>query len=81
MFHDSGASLPRGVGTRTPEQVAEALVRGIEKDRLEVDVAPLTMRLGAKAAGLAPATVGAIQRRLGSAQISSSMARGQADKR
>lgn len=81
MFHDSGASLPRGVGTRTPEQVAEALVRGIEKDRLEVDVAPLAMRLGAKAAGLAPATVGAIQRRLGSAQISSSMARGQADKR
>ena len=81
MFHDSGVSLPRGVGTRTPDQVAEALVRGIEKGRLEVDVAPLSLRLGAKAAGLAPATVGAIQRRLGSVEISSSMARGQADKR
>jgi short-subunit dehydrogenase len=81
MFHDSGVSLPRGVGTRTPEQVAEALVRGIEKGRLEVDVAPLSLRLGAKVAGLAPAAMGAIQRRLGSAEISDTMARGQADKR
>ena len=51
MFHDSGASLPRGVGTRTPEQVAEALVRGIEKGRLEVDVAPLSLRLGPRPRG------------------------------
>ena len=46
-----------------------------------MDVAPLSLRLGAKAAGLAPAAMGAIQRRLGSAEISDSMARGQADKR
>ena len=28
MFHDSGAKLPPGVGTRTPDQVAEAVARG-----------------------------------------------------
>ena len=81
MFHDSGTKLPRFVGTRTPEQVAEALVRGIERDRAEVDVAPLTVRVGAAAAGLAPATVGALQRRLGASDISEQLARGQADKR
>ena len=30
MFADSGVGLPRWVGTRTPDQVAAAVVRGIE---------------------------------------------------
>ena len=81
MFHDSGATLPALVGTRTPEQVAEALARAIERGRLEVDVAPLPLRLGAAAAGLAPAAVGALQRRLGGQAVAQSVARGQRDKR
>ncbi len=44
MFADSGAKLPRGVGTRTPEDVADAVLRGIEKNRAEIDVAPLSAR-------------------------------------
>jgi short-subunit dehydrogenase len=81
MFHDSGAKLPPYVRMKTPEQVAQAVARGIEKGRLEVDVAPLSLRLGAIAAALAPATVGTIQRRLGGARISGEMARGQAKDR
>lgn len=81
MFHDSGTKLPPFVGTRTPEQVAEAVARAIERGRLEVDVAPFSLRAGAKAAGIAPAAMGAIQRRLGGDQVSSQMARGQASKR
>jgi len=81
MFHDSGAKLPPFVGTSTPEQVAEATARGIEKGKLEVDVAPLPLRIGAKFAGVAPAVVGAAQRRLGSRSIASQMIRGQRDKR
>jgi uncharacterized protein len=81
MFHDSGVKLPPYVGTRTPEQVAQAVARGIERGRLEVDVAPLTLRLGAAAAALAPGAVGTLQRRLGGADITSRMARGQSDKR
>lgn len=81
MFHDSGAQLPPLVGTRTAEEVAEALIRGIERNRAEVDVAPLSLRLGAAAAGVAPAAVGALQRRLGGADISEQLARGQAGKR
>jgi len=81
MFHDAGVRLPRGVGTRSPEQVAEALARGIEKGRLEVDVAPLLLRLGAKAAALAPAAMGSLQRRMGGADVADQFARGQSGKR
>jgi len=77
MFHDSGAKLPSYVGTRSPEQVAEALVQGIEKGRLEVDVAPLSLRAGALAAGVAPAITAALQRRLGGNDVSEQLARGQ----
>src|SRR5205807_10266749 len=33
MFHDSGTTLPPGVGTRTPDDVAEAVLRAIERNR------------------------------------------------
>lgn len=81
MFHDSGAKLPGFVGTRTPEQVADALVEGVERGRLEVDVAPLGLRLGAAFGGLAPGVASAVQRRLGGADVADQLARGQAGKR
>jgi short-subunit dehydrogenase len=77
MFHDSGAKLPKWIGMPTPQEVAEGLIGGIEKGRLEVDVAPLALQLGAKAGGLAPRPVGAIQRKLGGAAVASSLASGQ----
>jgi hypothetical protein len=73
--------LPPGVGTRTPEAVADAVVRGIEQDRAELEVAPLGLRLGAKAWSVAPTAVGALQRRLGSLKVSGALAAGQRDKR
>jgi short-subunit dehydrogenase len=81
MFADAGVRLPRGVGTRSPDQVAAAVVRGIEDDRAEIDVAPLGMRAGALLSGLAPVTAARIQRRLGSAQLSHAIAEGQRPKR
>jgi uncharacterized protein len=81
MFHESGAELPRGVGTRTPEQVARAVARGIGSGKLEIDVAPLTVRLGATASGIAPAAVARLQRRLGGDALSADIARGQSGKR
>jgi uncharacterized protein len=81
LFAETGVELPRGVGTRTPEQVAVAVVRGIERGRAEVDVAPLGLRLGALAWSVAPTTVERLQRRLGSATIADSIAAGQRSKR
>ena len=81
MFHRSGATLPRGVGTRTVEQVADAVMAGIERGRMEIDVAPLGLRVGSALAGLAPGFAAAVQRRLGAHDISAAIARGQADQR
>lgn len=81
MFHDSGAKLPFYVATRTPDHVAKAVVRGVERDRLEIDVAPFSARASAAFAGVAPATVARIQRRLGGQRLSAEIARGQTAKR
>ena len=81
MFADSGARLPAWVGTRTPDQVAAAVVRGVEENRSEIDVAPLGLRAGALAASLAPVTVARVQRRLGSARLAEAIAEGQRPKR
>lgn len=81
MFADSGAVLPKGVGTASPEQVADAVLRAIEKDRAEIDVAPVGLRIGAAFAQLAPQLSATVSRRLGASDISSQIAAGQADKR
>jgi short-subunit dehydrogenase len=81
MFHEAGVKLPGYVATRTPEQVADAVVGAIEHDRAEVDVAPLGLRLGAVAAGVFPELSGRLQRRLGSDKIAEGLAEAQRDKR
>lgn len=81
MFAESGAELPAGVGTRTPEDVAAGVVRAIERDRPEVDVAPLSLRLGAVASGVAPGLSATVSRRLGAARVASEIAAGQREKR
>jgi short-subunit dehydrogenase len=81
FFAESGVRLPRWVGTRRPEQVADAVVRGIEHGRAEVDVAPLSLRLGTRIAELAPVTAARVQRRLGSERIADDLADAQRDKR
>ncbi|MCW2913051.1 MAG: oxidoreductase [Actinomycetia bacterium] len=81
MFADAGVTLPRGVGTRTPADVARAVVRAVEKNVAEIDVAPLPLRLGALLGGVAPAFAAAVQRRAGSDKITERMAEGQRDKR
>jgi short-subunit dehydrogenase len=81
FFAESGVKLPLWVGTRTPEQVAAAVVRGIERERAEVDVAPLSLRVGTRVAGLAPVTIARLQRRLGSERIADALTEAQRDKR
>ena len=81
MFADADVSLPSGVGTRTPEDVAQAVLVAIERNRGEIDVAPLTLRAGAAFAGLAPELAASVSRRMGSHEISRQMHVGQADKR
>lgn len=77
MFADSGATLPPGVGTRSPEAVARAVISAIERDRAEVEVAPLGLRLGTAVAAVAPGLSAAVSRRLGSERIAARIVAGQ----
>jgi len=81
MFDDADVELPPGVGTSAPEEVAEAVVSGIEDDRAEIDVAPLAMRAGTFVASIAPVTSAKIQRKLGSTEVAEQFREGQRDKR
>ncbi|HWD85684.1 MAG TPA: SDR family NAD(P)-dependent oxidoreductase, partial [Solirubrobacteraceae bacterium] len=40
LFADSGAELPRGVGTKTPDDVAAAVITAVQRNRAEIAVAP-----------------------------------------
>ncbi|MEC3915441.1 SDR family NAD(P)-dependent oxidoreductase [Nocardia sp. CDC160] len=77
MVVDSGVTLPRGIGTRSPRDVAQATIRAIEKNRAEIDVAPPNLRLIALLGGIAPTLTAAIQRALGAETISRTLAEGQ----
>jgi uncharacterized protein len=81
LFADAGVELPRGVGTRSPEDVAAAVLRAIERNRAEVEVAPVGLRLGASFGGLAPQLAAAMSRRMGGERVASELAAGQRDKR
>jgi short-subunit dehydrogenase len=81
MFHEAGAQLPKGVGTSTPEEVAAAVVTAIERNRFEVDVAPIGMRVLTSFASIAPATAARITRKVGGGKIAADLAAGQRGKR
>jgi short-subunit dehydrogenase len=76
MFAATGAELPRGVGTRTPEDVAAGVARAIERDLAEVDVAPAALRLGAKFASVAPELAARFSRMTGSDKIATDISDG-----
>jgi short-subunit dehydrogenase len=54
MFADAGAKPPPGMGTSTPQQVGAATVKAIERNKVEVTVAPLPQRAGAHLALVSP---------------------------
>ena len=81
MYAESGAKLPPGVGTSAPEQVAEAVVRAVERNRGEVDVAPVPMRLGAMIAGVAPEIAGRVTRVTGGEKVGDQFGAAQRSKR
>jgi short-subunit dehydrogenase len=81
MFHESGAKLPKGVGTSTPQEVAAAVVKAIRSNRGELDVAPAGMRAGTAFAQLAPGLSAKVAKRLGGDKVTEQLVNGQAAKR
>jgi len=81
MFEDANVKLPRGTGTKSPEHVARATLRAIERNKGEIDVAPVALKLGATFSGIAPELSAAVTRKAGGAEIAAQFEAGQLDKR
>jgi short-subunit dehydrogenase len=81
MFADTDVKLPAYVRTVSPQQVADAVIRGIERDKGDIDVAPLTIRASAWLAAIAPDAVASTGRRLGSTEMADELADRQRPKR
>lgn len=81
MFHESGAKLPPGVGTRTPQDVAEATLRAVQRDRSEIDVAPIALRGGTLLSQVAPEVAAKMARKLGAGKVAGQLELGQRSKR
>ncbi|MFD9453419.1 SDR family NAD(P)-dependent oxidoreductase [Streptomyces sp. NPDC059985] len=63
MFADTGATPPSGIRTVTPRQVTDGVVRAVRRDRCEVNVAPLELRLLSAIAGQFPGFAERVQAR------------------
>ena len=81
MFADANVKLPFGVGTKTPEHVAEATLRAIERNRGEIDVAPAGLKIGTFLGAIAPETAARVTRRSGGDDVAMQFEVGQLDKR
>ena len=80
MFADSGTKLPLGMRTVSPGRVTDAVLKAIRTDRAEIDVAPLSLRLGAIIGSVAPGISAAAQARFG-AGVAEQMVQSQRHKR
>ena len=80
MYAESGAPPPPLIGTGTPEQVGDAVVTAIERNRGEIEVAPLRQRVLARFAMNVPEVASRIAGDV-AAKAAAEIAAGQTDKR
>jgi short-subunit dehydrogenase len=81
MYADSGAPPIPGLGTGSPQQVAAAVVKAIEHNKVEVTVAPIQQRLLAHFALTSPAVAVKIASGDAGQKAAAVVADGQSDKR
>jgi short-subunit dehydrogenase len=81
MYADSGADPIPGLGTGSPRQVAAAVVRAIERNKVEVAVAPVQQRLLAHFALASPGISVKIASGDAGQKAAANVAAGQTDKR
>lgn len=73
LFAKSGVKLPKLVGTRSPEDCARAVLKALQKNPAEIDVASFEQRFGGKLFPLAPEFTGWLQRKLGASSVTKAM--------
>lgn len=81
MFADSGAKAPGMIGTATPPQVADAVMKAIAGERIEIMVAPFKGRAIAHIALASPSLSHRLQSGSAGQKTADIVAKGQLDKR
>jgi len=81
MYADSGAPPIPGLGTSSPQQVADAVVRAIERNKVEISVAPLQQRLLAHFALTSPGVAVKVASGGAGQKAAATVADGQSNKR
>ena len=81
MFADSGARSPAGMGTTTPDRVAEAVHKAITSERLEITVAPPVQKTMAHLGLISPKLSHRVQSGSAGQKAAESVASGQTEKR
>jgi len=81
MYADSGADPIPGLGTGTPQQVAAAVVKAIERNKVEISVAPIQQRLLAHFALASPGISVKVASGEAGQKAAANVAAGQTDKR
>jgi short-subunit dehydrogenase len=78
MYADTGAKAPPGSATKTPRDVADAVVRSIERDVGEIVVGSPGERFWAFLGGVSPAALGWIGHRFGGREFAAAVSESQA---
>jgi short-subunit dehydrogenase len=82
MWAEAGLATPRGAGRlRTPEDVAGAVVKAVERSRAEIEVASPALRLGGVLAQLRPEWFEALGRRAGAYEVAAKLSVADREKR
>ncbi len=81
MFADAGVALPTGLGTRSPEEVAAAVLRAVRVNAAEIDVAAFEQVFAGRLFPLAPSAFTWLQRRLDNGVLAGQIAERQRHKR
>ena len=81
MYADSGAKPIPGLGTGSPQQVADAVVKAVERNKVEIAVAPIQQRLLAHFALASPGISVKVASGDAGQKAAAAVAGGQLDKR
>jgi short-subunit dehydrogenase len=81
MFADARVDIPLGVRPSSPDDVARAVISAIERNRAEVSVSALPLRMGTALAAAAPGLAAVAQRHLGADRVARDLALNQRNKR
>jgi short-subunit dehydrogenase len=81
MYAETGVDFPPGTPTSSAQEVADAAVRGIERDEAEIVVAPGKLRFGAFVVSVAPGFGARMMRRRNPPEHGEAVARAHASNR